>query len=211
MKKSFGFTLTETLIMVAVVSAIAVITFSSMSNLMPNKEAALVRKAYREIVEAVQTLLNDKDLYPNYVAYILEPTLTSSFALESNDDTSGYNDTTSDITEIDSEVSKPTKTHEEVNKPSSEGFKDTKVYISTTEYTKYNKFAINFARLITNNKIEKSGDNNSICSFKTNDGVDWKITDKMESDGKATINVVINEGSTLNCTVKYNGQITQTY
>lgn len=65
-----AFTLVETLIMVAVVGIIAVITVVSLKNMSPDKDAVLVRKAYTEMSKAVATLVNDEQLYPSAkVAY----------------------------------------------------------------------------------------------------------------------------------------------
>ena len=60
-----AFTLVETLIMVAVVGIIAVITVVSLKNMSPDKDAVLVRKAYTEMSKAVATLVNDEQLYPS--------------------------------------------------------------------------------------------------------------------------------------------------
>ncbi len=65
-----AFTLVETLIMVAVVGIIAVITVVSLKNMSPDKDAVLVRKAYTEMSKAVSALVNDEQLYPSAkVAY----------------------------------------------------------------------------------------------------------------------------------------------
>ena len=90
MHKNFGFTLTETLVMMGIIAAIAVITFSSISDITPDRQNMLVKKAYKETVEAVQTLLDDEDLYPRYYAYNLDKTYTNSFAAITSDYVSGY-------------------------------------------------------------------------------------------------------------------------
>lgn len=64
MIKRHAFTLTETLIMVAVIGIIAVISAISLKNMQPDKDAIMVRKAYTEAAKAVATLINDQDLYP---------------------------------------------------------------------------------------------------------------------------------------------------
>lgn len=64
MIKRHAFTLTETLIMVAVIGIIAVISAISLKNMQPDKDAIMVRKAYTEAAKAVATLINDQELYP---------------------------------------------------------------------------------------------------------------------------------------------------
>jgi len=71
MKKRFAFTLSETLIMVAIVGIIAAISVVSLKNLRPDKDALLIRKAYNEISKAVEAMVNDEILYPSQVAGIL--------------------------------------------------------------------------------------------------------------------------------------------
>lgn len=64
MIKRHAFTLTETLIMVAVIGIIAVISAISLKNMQPDKDAIMVRKAYTETSKAVAALINDQELYP---------------------------------------------------------------------------------------------------------------------------------------------------
>ncbi len=64
MKKSFAFTLTESLIMVAIVGVIATITMVSLSGLKPNKDKMLLQKAYRSTLSIVSELTNDTVAYP---------------------------------------------------------------------------------------------------------------------------------------------------
>lgn len=64
MIKRNAFTLTETLIMVAVIGIIAVISAISLKNMQPDKDAIMIRKAYTESAKAVATLINDQELYP---------------------------------------------------------------------------------------------------------------------------------------------------
>lgn len=64
MIKRHAFTLTETLIMVAVIGIIAVISAISLKNIQPDKDTVMVRKAYSEASKAVATLINDQELYP---------------------------------------------------------------------------------------------------------------------------------------------------
>ena len=64
MRKNNAFTLTETLIMVAVIGVIAVISAVSFRNIQPDKDTVMLRKAYSDISKAVATLINDQELYP---------------------------------------------------------------------------------------------------------------------------------------------------
>ncbi|MBR2525033.1 hypothetical protein IKE67_01065 [bacterium] len=65
MRKNSAFTLSETLIMVAIVGIIAIISVVSLRGLKPDKDAVLIRKAYNEIAKAVYALANDEELYPS--------------------------------------------------------------------------------------------------------------------------------------------------
>ena len=68
MNKKQAFTLTETLIMVAVIGVIAVISMVSLKNMKPDKDVLMIRKAYSDTSKAVAALINDEDLYP-MIAY----------------------------------------------------------------------------------------------------------------------------------------------
>lgn len=72
MKKSFAFTLTESLIMVAIVGVIATITMVSLSGLKPNKDKMLLQKAYRSTLSVVSVLANDPVAYPQLSSASLE-------------------------------------------------------------------------------------------------------------------------------------------
>ena len=59
-----AFTLSESLIMMAIVGVIAVITLVSLSGLKPNKDKLLLQKAHRATLEAVAEIVNDTVAYP---------------------------------------------------------------------------------------------------------------------------------------------------
>lgn len=59
-----AFTLTETLLMVAVIGIIAVISAVSLKNMAPDKDVVMIRKAYTDISKAVAVLVNNQNLYP---------------------------------------------------------------------------------------------------------------------------------------------------
>ena len=59
-----AFTLSESLIMMAIVGVIAVITLVSLSGLKPNKDKMLLQKAHRATLEAVAEIANDAVAYP---------------------------------------------------------------------------------------------------------------------------------------------------
>ena len=59
-----AFTLSESLIMMAIVGVIAVITLVSLSGLKPNKDKLLLQKAHRATLEAVAEIANDTVAYP---------------------------------------------------------------------------------------------------------------------------------------------------
>ena len=221
MKKFFGFTLTETLVMVGIIASLAIITFSSFSSITPDKEAFLVKKAYNETVTAVQTLLNDEELYSRYyAAYSLNSTYLNSSATYESDDTDNY--TTIDDDSVSSEISTsetelsdsdiaPNKTHNDnLVSVGKDVFKNLSIPTGVTSFTKYNKFSYNFAKLF-NSTITKSGTNDAICSFTTKDGINWTITDKFNDSDNSTVLIDVNgsqnEG-TYTFTIYTDGKIT---
>lgn len=64
MNKIKAFTLTESLIMIAIVGVIATITMVSLAGLKPNKDKMLLQKAYRTTMSVVAELTNDPVAYP---------------------------------------------------------------------------------------------------------------------------------------------------
>ena len=64
MNKMKAFTLTESLIMIAIVGVIATITIVSLAGLKPNKDKMLLQKAYKATMSAVAELTNDPVAYP---------------------------------------------------------------------------------------------------------------------------------------------------
>ena len=62
--KKIGFTLTEILVMVGVIGIIAVVTIVSLSGKRPDKDAIMLKKAYKSMSEVVATVVNNEDLYP---------------------------------------------------------------------------------------------------------------------------------------------------
>lgn len=73
MTKKQAFTLTETLIMIAVIGIIATISVASLKNTRPDKDAFMVRKVYAEISKTVATLASDRELYPVTTAFLYSP------------------------------------------------------------------------------------------------------------------------------------------
>lgn len=102
MKKSFAFTLTESLIMVAIVGVIATITMVSLSGLKPNKDKMLLQKAYRSTLSIVSELTNDTVAYPPLssasIEYIFSLPKQIMFAASGLPDLNGPTQTTA-ITE----------------------------------------------------------------------------------------------------------------
>ena len=64
MNKIKAFTLSESLIMIAIVGVIATITMVSLAGLKPNKDKMLLQKAYKATMSAVAELTNDPVAYP---------------------------------------------------------------------------------------------------------------------------------------------------
>ena len=62
--KKIGFTLTEILVMVGVIGIIAVVTIVSLSGKRPDKDAIMLKKAYKSMSEVVAAVVNNEDLYP---------------------------------------------------------------------------------------------------------------------------------------------------
>lgn len=67
MKKN-AFTLTETLVMMAVVGVIAVLTVSGYQKIRPNKDMFMLKKAYDTLSNTVAALANDDVLYPEILS-----------------------------------------------------------------------------------------------------------------------------------------------
>lgn len=60
----YAFTLVETLIMMAIIGVIGTVTVVSLRGMRPDKDKMMIKKAYSEIVKAVDSLINDSSLYP---------------------------------------------------------------------------------------------------------------------------------------------------
>ena len=63
--KHKAFTLGEVLVTMAVVGVLVAITMPMFSNIVPNKEMVMFKKAYYLTSRAVNELINDEDLYPD--------------------------------------------------------------------------------------------------------------------------------------------------
>ena len=64
MKRKFGFTLAETLIVLCVLGVLATIMLSSLTGMMPDKSKVFYKKAYQTTERVVGELVNDENLYP---------------------------------------------------------------------------------------------------------------------------------------------------
>ena len=64
MKRKFGFTLAETLIVLCVLGVLAAIMISSLTGMMPDKSKVFYKKAYQTTERVVGELVNDENLYP---------------------------------------------------------------------------------------------------------------------------------------------------
>ena len=67
MKKN-AFTLAETLVMMAIVGIIAVVTVSGYQKIRPNKDMFMLKKAYDTLSNTVASLANDEILYPEIMS-----------------------------------------------------------------------------------------------------------------------------------------------
>ena len=133
-----AFTLVETLIMVAVVGIIAVITVVSLKNMSPDKDAVLVRKAYTEMSKAVATLVNDEQLYPsakvayNFKDYGLNDSF-NSFAAGGNNLEEYWNpndfNLTSSCVIIDTGSSNSSNTSSKTNEPNNKPQEKTDCFV----------------------------------------------------------------------------------
>ena len=61
--KRYGFTLSEVIIATAVIGVIAAITFNSVQNILPDKDKAIVLKAYNTLYGANDDIFNNPSLY----------------------------------------------------------------------------------------------------------------------------------------------------
>ena len=191
-----AFTLAETLLMMAIVGILGLITLGSFTKLKPDKEAMLFRKAYESTIKIVSALINDEDLYPTVSAYNVSETLLSYNAAVSSYPSANFvtysvssggdDDRTLSLSNTVSEDSSSTSTSTTIRNRS-EAFKDTTVYNGATAYTKNNKFAYNFAA-----KMTKKGSltvSTSSVTFTTPDGIYWEVDDYFNSSDYATVSI----------------------
>ena len=91
-KHKNAFTLVETLIMMAVIGILATVTAVSLKGMRPDKDKMLIKKSYSQIVQAVHTLINDRELYPYaHIAHLLRemsPLTETQSALENDEEDS---------------------------------------------------------------------------------------------------------------------------
>lgn len=208
-----AFTLSESLIMMAIVGVIAVITMVSLSSLKPNKDKMLLQKAYSATLTAVAEITNDPVAYPPLKSATLEPNIlfkiSKKISLASSEDPEMYNKPDLDLESASSSEKLPESgTPEDSNTDdSTSDVTLTKASVVLTDrsiptrdtgkYTSTNKFAYLFANKMVYKKINKNGGDlltctNNACSFKTNDGISWTVTDNFkENDASSTSTVLV--------------------
>ena len=198
MNKGFkrAFTLTETLVMAAVISIIAVISIVSLKNARPDRDAMMVRKAFAELSKAVEALANDEELYPS--ARMVNNTNIKNSALDKNV-LMAFNNPC-----FASEFDNAQKGSGNYNGASIndgdfvdyryiEGagvnvFSDTTVYNGASYGSNY-KFAYNIGKTMKGKNLNCRS---RTCTYTTADGMYWQIEDNMNNGGYAYVNVDIN-------------------
>lgn len=199
-----AFTLSESLIMMAIVGVIAVITMVSLSSLKPNKDKMLLQKAYSATLTAVAEITNDPVAYPPLKETACNINgLNVFFAVRKHVQLAGS-------------LEPETEPHTDILLPDvgtagdaaqSSNVTPTKASLVLTDrsiptrdtgkYTSTNKFAYLFANKMVYQKINKNGGDlltctNNACSFKTNDGISWTVTDNFkENDASSTSTVLV--------------------
>lgn len=145
MKK--GFTLSETLITIAVVGVIAAIIIPAMTKTMPSNNKVMFKKAYSTLGQTINLLSNDSVHYP-------------SLMTAQNDDNSGYSET------VERGFNYTCKTL------SADGYTCASYYTGTPA----NKFVYLFAdQLNISDSVTGSAGTTGTWSFTTSDGVVWTI------------------------------------
>lgn len=80
-----GFTIAELLVTLSLIAILAVIVAPAVSNLVPDKNKAKVIKYHSLISEAIESILNDEDLYKPYVKYDVNDTESEEPIITYND------------------------------------------------------------------------------------------------------------------------------
>lgn len=201
-KNKFAFTLVETLIMMAVIGIIATVTAVSLKGMRPDKDKIMIKKAYSTIVNIVDALLNDTELYPYaHVAGLIDklshsrniesamsvwPT-TAKSNCEGSDET--YDELNGACLKKNQEnlvesfgggisegnfVDKKSQYDNGDGEVGSGKFTDITVR-NGADYSTENKFAYNFIKNLDTFSWESP--EGRYCSAYTKDGMDWIITD----------------------------------
>ena len=200
MKNSkLGFTLVETLVMMAIIGIIATVTVVSLKGMRPDKDKMMIKKAYSTIVQIVDALINDTELYPYaHVAWLtdkLTQTKTVSLAMqvfppesEESKCKEGEYDKTNNVclekTEVNLEsfrsISEGTFTDKKSLYEDGEGDVGSGIFTDLTvrnnaDYTSENKFAYNFVSHLDTSGWESP--EGRYCWAYTKDGMSWAVTD----------------------------------
>ena len=206
MNKKFAFTLSEVLIMVAIVGILATISVVSLKNLRPDKDVLLVRKAYNETARAVSSLANDETIYPQVTAKIHDfknflasvERRYSALLLATGDTAPSANYTATPDPNANAKKDTDPNTNWGVqstltNISSGSVFANTDVASGVTRYTSSNKFAYNFAEQFDH---RDRNCNNNVCTFVTTDNMYWQVTDNFNTNDKYAIVMVDINGTT---------------
>lgn len=206
-----AFTLSESLIMMAIIGIIAVITMTSLSSLKPNRDKMLLQKAYRATLSAVEEITNDAVAYPP-----LKESSTTAYAVN------GLNALFAIRKQVRLAVAlePPTENHSDIVLPNIGTVKETTKGKSVTptkasevltdrtvpardsgKYTSANKFAYLFATKMIYQKINQNGGDllscsNNVCTFDTNDGINWTVTDGFNSSANSTSTILVDINGT---------------
>jgi len=84
MAKRNGFTLAEALITLGLIGVVAALTIVTLAAVKPDKNAIKLRKAYYSLEKAVNDMINDDSLYPDYVTGDAILDLTNGTAVTKN-------------------------------------------------------------------------------------------------------------------------------
>jgi len=198
MNKGFkrAFTLTETLVMAAVIAIIAVISIVSLNGVRPDRDAMMVRKAFTELSKAVEALASDEELYPSariaHNTNIKNSALDKKFLIAFNNPcfASEFDDVQRGTGAYSGSL---LNEGDFVDYRYIEGagvnvFSDTNVYNGASYGSNY-KFAYNIGKTMKGKSLSCSS---RTCTYTTADGMYWKIEDNMNNGGYAYVNVDIN-------------------
>jgi len=187
-----AFTMAEAMIVLGIVAVLAALSIVAVTNSKPDENIIMFRKAYSTTLQTVQSLMNDKDLYPDAmnvaysgsakIAYDLAPTFLRYIGDIDKDEpenpstTNLYSTAVGSIDTLDfSAMVTKVSGLGFTNNTISSAMKSKYTYLSASGVSSSNKFAVSFANRL--NPVGGYTVSGTTVTFKTGDGVNWSISD----------------------------------